>query len=103
MSGTKRSPDLPGTGESIELTQTLKRLTVPVKPANDPLDGVPGTALLLSRDKEADKWGKRWLTQAGFSAEIPAEPIKGLEIARAIRPDVIIVDAALRDLSGTPV
>ena len=103
MTDSKRNPQTATLDEELDLTRTLKRLQVPVAAQDDAFDEQLGTALLLSRDKEAGKWGRRWLTQCGLGVEIPAEPKQGLEIARSLRPSVIIVDAVLRDISGYPV
>ena len=103
MTDTKRNERITTPDDELDLTRTLKRLQVPVAAQDDPFEEKLGTALLLSRDKEAGKWGRRWLTQSGLETEISSEPKKGLEIARRIRPSVIIVDAVLRDVSGYPV
>jgi len=89
--------------EQLDLTQTIRRLSVPTASANDALETGAGKALLLCRDSAARKWGKRWLTQAGLQTSVPAEPGDGLAIARAERPDIIIVEAGLRDSAAIPV
>ena len=102
MTDPKHKPDV-GLDENIDLTQTIRRLSMPTAPANDALEADAGSALLLCRDSAAKKWGQRWLTQAGLNTEIPPDPDSGLAIARTMLPDVIIVEAALRQPDGTPV
>ena len=87
-------------GEQIDLTQTIRRLSVPVEPTDEALSCRNSSVLLLSRDRDAQKWGQRWLAQEGLRVEVPPHPANGLEIARELNPGVIVVDAGVRDVSG---
>jgi diguanylate cyclase (GGDEF)-like protein len=103
MTGPKQKRSLSLTDDNVDLTSTIRRLTLPVMPANDPFDAVFGTALLLCRDASSRKWGRRWLTQAGLETDVPHNPQDGLKLARAQHPSVILVEAGLRNESGAPV
>ena len=59
--------------------------------------------MLLCRDSAAKKWGKRWLTQAGLQTLVAEDPGNGLAIAREEKPDVIVVEAGLQDITAKPV
>ncbi len=102
MTDSKADREARAFDPQVNLTQTLRRLTVPTEPTDDSSCGANSRALLLSRDKDAHKWGQRWLSQEGLQVELPAHPAGGLEIARELQPDVIIVDAGLRDAAGVP-
>lgn len=89
--------------ESIDLTRTIKKLSMPVDTVNDAIDDDSGTALLLCRDNDSRKWGPRWLGQCGLQATVPADPANALEIARTTLPDVIVVEAGLAGAGGKPI
>ncbi|MGI9233615.1 MAG: putative bifunctional diguanylate cyclase/phosphodiesterase, partial [Woeseiaceae bacterium] len=89
--------------ESIDLTRTIKKLSMPVETVNDALEEASGTALLLCRDSDSRKWGPRWLGQCGLQATVPSDPANALEIARTTVPDVIVVEAGLIGAGGAPI
>lgn len=89
-----------GPAASTGITQRLKSLQMPLKVAN-PANG-KGRVLVLTRDADARKWAQRWLQQDGLDVVVAHHPARGVELARAERPEVIIVEAALRDLDGAP-
>ena len=82
--------------DRVSLTQTIRQLSVPLS-ANDAFgeDLEPKSVLVFCRDKNSRKWAPRWLGQAGLDAKLPADGVNGLALARAERPDAIIVEAAL--------
>jgi len=94
--------DSGGQVDELDLTRSIRNLSMPVKPANDTFDDDVGSALLLCRDNTAKKWGQRWFTQTGLKTLVPSDPADGLAIARSSIPDVIIVEAGLRDAAGIP-
>lgn len=102
MKNPKHKPGF-APSEQLDLTQTIRRLSMPTTPATDTFETGIGTVLLLCRDSAAKKWGRRWLTQAGLQTEVAEDPGDGLAIARAERPDVIIVEAGLKDGEAIPV
>jgi len=102
MTDPRRRPGF-GPDDNIDLTQTIRRLSVPTTSGTDTFEIGIGTALLLCRDGAAKKWGKRWLTQAGLQTEVAEDPGDGLAIARARRPEVIVVEAGLQDSAAMPV
>ena len=88
----------PRSAESTSITQRLKKLALPLRAANSASSN--GRALVLTRDPDARKWAKRWLLQDGLEVVVADHPERGIELARTERPEVIIIDAALRNLDG---
>ncbi len=84
--------------ESTGITQRLRSLSLPLKETNTGV--AKRRVLVLTRDSDARKWSQRWLQQDGLAVAVADHPERGVELARAERPDVIIIDAALRDLDG---
>ena len=96
----QRKPEAECTEDNIGMTQTIRNLSLPLESAND-IPGLSlGSVLVLCRDATARKWLDRWLTQDGLSVMVADRPELGLELARSHRPDVIIVEANMRDLDG---
>ena len=88
--------------ERLNLTQSIRKLSLPEAVNEEIFDDDDGTALLLTRDSASRKWGPRWLRQAGLRAEIPTDLTGVLVLARRLRPDVILVEAGLLDESQHP-
>lgn len=93
---------MPGSDDRLDLTQTIKKLSMPTQPGVDTYDEEQGTALLLCSDAASRKWGPRWLNQVGLQANVIPDPVNALSVARETRPDVIIAEAGLQDSSGVP-
>ncbi len=89
--------------DSIELTQSLQKLTITADTSNDALEDLSGTALLICRDSASRKWAPRWLGQAGLQVSVAPDPANALALARETRPDVIFVESGLKASSGEPV
>jgi predicted signal transduction protein with EAL and GGDEF domain len=88
--------------QNISLTQTIRRLTVSDSTVTD-LDAhleERHRALLVCRDADMKKWGRRWLASEGIDVEIADDPATYLECARAAKPDVIVLEGALRMPAG---
>ncbi|MDH5214443.1 MAG: EAL domain-containing protein, partial [Gammaproteobacteria bacterium] len=88
--------------ENINLTQSIRRLTIP-DPAVPDLElhlEERHRALLVCRDGEIKKWGRRWLASEGINVEIADDPDRYLECAREAQPDVIVLEGALRMPNG---
>lgn len=100
MTRGKRTSRASMSVEPASLTQTIRHLSVPTRPANADFEDDEGSALLLCRGNSDRKWGRRWLTQSGLNTYVPPDPERGLEIARSGAPGVIIVEASLRDDEG---
>ncbi|MDJ0698359.1 MAG: EAL domain-containing protein [Woeseiaceae bacterium] len=100
MKNDPKNPGKPRPQERLNLTQTIRQLSVPVSVSDDGSEDEQGVALLLCRDSASRKWGPRWLRQAGLTANIPADLSSGLQLARKTRPDVIIVEAQLPSATG---
>ena len=87
----------------INLTQTLRRLQLPETTVPD-LDKAlerRKTALLVCRDGEIKKWGRRWLERQGFDVAVSNETKDVLRFARSSKPNVIVIEAWLTDSTGT--
>lgn len=89
--------------EPLDLTQTIRKLSIPVDTVGDALEDQGGTALLLCRDNDSRKWAPRWLSQSGLQATVPSDPANALEVARTTAPDVILVEAALIGPGSVPI
>ncbi len=59
-----------------------------------------GTALLITSDRESQKWAPRWLAQAGLAVEVCTTANEALAAAADSTPRVVIVDASLKARSG---
>lgn len=103
MSGLKTKKGEAPPCEAIDLTQTIKKLSIPVETVDDAFEEQGGTALLLCRDSDSRKWGPRWLGQCGLQATVPSDPANGLETARTMLPDVVVVEAGLTGASGVAI
>lgn len=57
-------------------------------------------ALLVCRDPASAKWGPRWLEQSGFIAFVCDNAAEALDHVANNQPDVVIVEASLRDSGG---
>ena len=102
MNDTVKNRDTSAFDPNIDLTQTLRRLSVPTDPGDAECCGSDSSVLLLSKDNDARKWGKRWIGGEGLQVIIPEQPAAGLQFARDTQASVIVVDAALRDMTGLP-
>lgn len=101
----KKKSRMPAQDGNLDLTRTLRRLTVPES-------GLPGmgeplaerrTALLLCKDSDVKKWGRRWLEREGLDVVIADNAAEYLNAALTIKPDVIVLEGSLNDVNGVPV
>lgn len=83
------------TTDSLDITRSIRKLSIPVDTVVDLFDDVGGTAILLCRDGASRKWGPRWLSQSGFQVNVPADPSNALEVVRTTMPDLVFVEAGL--------
>lgn len=87
---------------NLDLTQTIRRLQVP----DDTLPDIDEhliekhTALLVCRDAEVRKWGRRWIEREGCDVAIEDDPAESLRCARTINPHVIIIEGGLIASNG---
>jgi DNA-binding response OmpR family regulator len=61
------------------------------------------TLLIIEDDKRIADWIKIYFERAGFLAEIAHDGQAGLEMARTINPDLIVLDLMLPGLAGMKV
>lgn len=88
---------------SINLTQSIRRLTIPATAPDLEQDlAEQPAALLICRDNEIKKWARRWLESEQIEVELVDDPGVCLERARAMNPDVIVVEGSLRTPGGDP-
>ncbi len=62
-----------------------------------------GTVLIIEDDKRIANWVKVYFERAGFSAEVAHDGEAGLDLARFLDPDLIILDLMLPRLDGVDV
>ncbi len=59
-----------------------------------------GTILIIEDDTRIANWVKVYFERAGFSAEVAHDGEEGLDLARFLNPDLIILDLMLPRLNG---
>jgi diguanylate cyclase (GGDEF)-like protein len=57
-------------------------------------------ALLVSRDRSAQKWGARWLERVGFDVDVLSDGGQALQRCREGSPAVVVIDAQLKGCGG---
>lgn len=104
MSRESENGDLPTADLGIDLTQTIRRLTVPpgTHAGIDETLAERSTALLIGRDSEVKKWGRRWLERAGLDVAVADDPANYSKCVETLRPDVIVLEGASADRDGQP-
>ena len=102
MSDSSRKPEHDQLDQPNDLTQTIRKLSMPVDTVDDAFEEQGGTALLLSKDKDSRKWAPRWLQQVGLQTTVAADPANAMEIVGQVNPDVIFVDAVLAAPDSQP-
>ncbi|MBT8100232.1 MAG: response regulator, partial [Gammaproteobacteria bacterium] len=85
-----------------DLTQTIRKLSMPVGTVDDAFEDQEGTALIVCRDNDSKKWAPRWLSQSGLQATVATDPANSLTVARSTHPDVIYVEAGMPGADGEP-
>ena len=86
----------------LDLTRTIKKLSVPVSVANGELCEEGGTAILFSNNSSATKWAPRWLNQYSVKTTVVSDAANALSFVRGTQPEALIVDAAMLTKSGEP-
>ena len=59
-----------------------------------------GTVLIVEDDTRIANWVRVYFERAGFSAQVTHDGESGLALARALKPDLIILDLMLPRLNG---
>ena len=88
--------------DGLDLTQTIRRLSVSDLAQFDLSNDSAGTALLLSTNADVLKWAPRWLGQNDIKVTVGDGHSNGLQLARDLMPEAIIVDAGLSGQSRQP-
>ncbi len=86
--------------DRLDLTQTIRKLSVKDYMLADASSDLGKTALVFSANADATKWAPRWLGQGGITTTVNDNHLGGLDEARQAMPHAIIVDAAIRAQSG---
>ena len=89
-------------GQSLDLTRSIKKLSVPASAANEELREVGGSALLFSKNSSTTKWAPRWLHQQDVKTTVVSDMANAVDRVRSTQPDVVIVEAGLLGESGQP-
>ena len=101
MSGPVRKEPAETADLNIDLTQSIRRLTVPTAASGlDEHLEERRTALLVCRDGEIKKWGRRWLEREGLDVAVADDPANYIKCAETLRPDVIVIEGVVVDVSG---
>ena len=97
----------PGAGQgqsNLDLTHKLKSLKLP----EETLVGLDDylkercKALLICKDGDIRKWGRRWLERESLDVAIVDNPARGLYTAKTIEPHVIVIEAGFGPAGGEP-
>lgn len=93
-----------GGEQALELTQTLRRLDIRevLDAESNELPENRATALLVCRDPDIGKWGRRWLEREQLDVAIAESLDDGLRVARTLEPDVILVESGLQGENREP-
>ena len=59
-----------------------------------------GTVLIVEDDTRIANWVRVYFERAGFSAQVTHDGESGLALARALKPDLIVLDLMLPRLDG---
>lgn len=59
-----------------------------------------GTVLIIEDDTRIANWVKMYFERAGFSADVSHDGESGLELARELAPDLVVLDLSLPRLDG---
>jgi len=90
----------PLANDGLDLTRTIKRLSMPVSKGVGQLLETGGTALLFSGNADATKWAPRWLKHNNVTTVVAEDAAHALSRVRSSQPDVLIVDAGMASTSG---
>ena len=91
-----------GIHDGLDLTRTIRKLSIGDEVHVDAAGEVMSTVLLFSANADAAKWIPRWLLQHDIRTSIVSDPVDGVEKARSTLPQAIVVDAAFVGRSGNP-
>ncbi len=86
--------------DGLDLTRTIKKLSMPVSNSVDELQELGGTALLFSSNADAIKWAPRWLKHHNVRTIVVEDADHALSRVRSSQPDALIVDAGMSTTSG---
>lgn len=105
MSDVPRKAGIAKNEQGTSVTQEIRRLTISESNVPGPEQHLEEryTALLICRDSDAIKWARRWLAREQIDVEVADGPGDCLERARAVKPDVIIVEGVRRMSGGDPI
>lgn len=104
MSNSTQSKRSTKSADSLDITRSIKRLSVPVDSDRFEINGNihERSALLICHDSDSRKWGPRWLKQAGLKTSTISNVDTAYDEVIAADPDVIIVEAGVTDRNRNP-
>jgi len=90
--------------ESGDLTAKLRHLKMPEVTETDVEDILENrpVAVLVCRDAEAKKWGRRWLEREGMDVAIVDSVGRCMQTIELAKPQVVIVEVGIGEVDGKP-
>ncbi len=83
-----------------EVEAAVEEVAPEVAAAQTPAEGGSGLVLAIDDDPHARELVTRFLLREGFSVRTAADGLSGLEMARALKPDVILLDVTMPKMDG---
>ena len=83
-----------------EVEPPAEDLAPEIAAAQTPTDGGAGLVLAIDDDPHARELVTRFLLREGFSVRTAADGLSGLEMARLLKPDVILLDVTMPKMDG---
>jgi len=90
--------------DGSDLTTKLRSLKLP-EPTETGLDDYLESrrkAILVCRDSDVRKWGRRWMEREGLDVAVIDDPARCLYTARTVEPHVIVIEAGMANDAGEP-
>ncbi|WP_061977388.1 MULTISPECIES: response regulator [unclassified Aureimonas] len=84
----------------VEVPPEEAELTAPVTIGEATPHGAAGLVLAIDDDPHARELMMRFLSKEGFSVRTAADGLSGLEMARMLKPDVILLDVTMPKMDG---
>ncbi|WP_156420865.1 response regulator [Aureimonas sp. AU22] len=83
-----------------EVEPPVEELPAETATAQPPAEGGAGLVLAIDDDPHARELVTRFLLREGFSVRTAADGLSGLEMARLLKPDVILLDVTMPKMDG---
>ena len=88
----------------IDLTTKLRSLKPPEKDSTEFAEYLKNQrkAMLVAKDSDIRKWGRRWLEREGLDVVMVDDPAKCIYTAKTVEPQVILIEAGFGNVAGEP-